>query len=1141
MLPALLCIALQAIEKAEAEQPSADMPARAFASVPIDPEVTSVLLSFNTGSEPAKVTCLFKENTPLVLNFKPSGSKLQIADLKNPSQPQVFSLDDQYIALSGLARGRTIDCYVRPNLMRYDKERQLAMLRNWGELPAASGHRLNVEFRLDPAGFEVWLEGRYCGRYDGPLPAGIEAQMGKGGDIKELTCRKGERNTRYLPLDVACIGSAVWREVRLPFAEGAREIEGVPMLVRGAEAGDVGAVRYVPARAPECDLYLARSPLDGMPETFHFSVPANQYAYAHLLCAVEDDPAEVPEVSARITRYLKNRGVSCDAIMDTAIRLPRAGEPVPSHVKPLGEVRYTRDGRELKAPLYLVSLPLKTGAITDLLFQPHDSPLMGKDPYLDFEIVGPVLKPRYASHALYPDNDALSSVQVLALTLERSPAELELKPEQIGNIFNNEELPVLVGELRGLTQADALLEWTVFDYDGVIVRSGKKKVRLEPGSKEAFRIPLVKLPLGWYSAQVWLRDGAKEWMCVPCTVAILGKDTRQALADSPYASRTASIMYPPTPEMHGILMQKAGIRGITPMGSSLDAGEKVYAQWKVRGYQIPWMSSRLTNEAEAEAEIENKIRKYLEKYPSAKTALILHESGGGPFPPELLDEPAPIPDAKTVARDQSLFNDTVRTCKVYREKFPDIRLQVGNSGNSLNLLAALMRMNLPKAYIDAMGEETLGQNKIPETPYYEYGNGTAVNFWFQKQLALKMGYGDLAVDACSEWKGRQSTDLGERTKAEWDMRDLLIAYAFGCKTIRTPDITDQGSMFYNTTYGSQGALRRYPLLYPKPSYVATATLTKVLDRVKLIRQVPLASNTTYILEFKRYGKEYVYAYWLPRGAAWLRFDFGRQITVRQVGMLGRETVMEAGKGKLSVRVSSGPAYLISPIPLKSVFRTDEIPDPMPAGYFVACAMDKASDWLVSPQSRYFKVKRSPNHFYGQKSGEFTLAEVDDEQKGRCLEWTLHASDADPTSCAGSIRLNAPLAVPGKPNTVGVWIKGNSSWARLEFELEDAEGEIFRSSGADWPANLSVNFDGWHLVRFPINNSAQWPHYIYPNWIDGNWGRSGKAGNKKVDYPIKLMAINVIMPRKVLNLTERKEVKNLSLRIKDLGVYSDATN
>ena len=140
---------------------------------------------------------------------------------------------------------------------------------------------------------------------------------------------------------------------------------------------------------------------------------------------------------------------------------------------------------------------------------------------------------------------------------------------------------------------------------------------------------------------------------------------------------------------------------------------------------------------------------------------------------------------------------------------------------------------------------------------------------------------------------------------------------------------------------------------------------------------------------------------------------------------------------------------------------------------------------------------------------------------------------------GSIRLKVPVEIPGKPNTVGVTVKGNSSRARLGFDFIDAEGETWTTCGGDWPANLSVNFDGWHFVRFPLDSSAKWPHHLYPNWIAGHWSPSGHAGNKRIDYPIKLVGISVLMPRKVLNLTEMKDVKRPSLCFKDFGAYTDA--
>ena len=128
-----------------------------------------------------------------------------------------------------------------------------------------------------------------------------------------------------------------------------------------------------------------------------------------------------------------------------------------------------------------------------------------------------------------------------------------------------------------------------------------------------------------------------------------------------------------------------------------------------------------------------------------------------------------------------------------------------------------------------------------------------------------------------------------------------------------------------------------------------------------------------------------------------------------------------------------------------------------------------------------------------------------------------------------------MPVPGRPDTIGVLVKGNGSWARLNFRFIDAEGEVWESQGADWPANLSVNFEAWHWVCFPIDLRAAWPHFIYPNWIKGYWGRvaapADGAGNRAIDFPIRLAGLSVILPRQTLNLTERVPVRELTLGLK----------
>ena len=100
----------------------------------------------------------------------------------------------------------------------------------------------------------------------------------------------------------------------------------------------------------------------------------------------------------------------------------------------------------------------------------------------------------------------------------------------------------------------------------------------------------------------------------------------------------------------------------------------------------------------------------------------------------------------------------------------------------------------------------------------------------------------------------------------------------------------------------------------------------------------------------------------------------------------------------------------------------------------------------------------------------------DEEKGECLEIALNKKDGERVSNYiteyTTLRLREPKALAGDPELIGVWVKGNSSWGQVHFEIEDAEGEVFKGQSTgkcwccdiyDWPGNTAVNFDGWSYV------------------------------------------------------------------------------
>jgi hypothetical protein len=372
-----------------------------------------------------------------------------------------------------------------------------------------------------------------------------------------------------------------------------------------------------------------------------------------------------------------------------------------------------------------------------------------------------------------------------------------------------------------------------------------------------------------------------------------------------------------------------------------------------------------------------------------------------------------------------------------------------------------------------------------------------------------------------------------RGQAEYYVRDALISYAFGFKTIYTGLLNDAGNAYYNTAWGGGGLLRRNPLLNPKPAYVAIATLTKVLDQAEFTKKIPTGSTTVYALEFRRADGKYVYAMWTPRGQAKLRLQFPTGAEVSVVSLYGAENGSFVGGSRKDVEIEcdTAPVYAVGPVSVDSVeLLSREYAGP-PESFEVVSKMDNLEDWnhlsddtsLTSRQFRSLPIRQI---------GDFELSQVDDDEKGRCLQLKLNKKGEVPeiVSEYTTLRLREPVAVTGKPDTIGVWVKGDSGWGKIIFEIEDAVGTAWRTEGAyhDWPGRLAINGDGWMFISFPIDGSSS-EKIRSPG---RRW-----TGGSEIKFPIRVVGMSVVVNRTALDLTEMRPV-TADLRFHDLGVAED---
>jgi hypothetical protein len=1087
--------------------------------------------------------------------------------------PETYTLPDTYIRFTGLNAGGkdTIDYFFRPQIGKMDPSAQVSYAREWTGIPGASERFIKYEFRLSGTkNFEVWIDGRYVGvmELESNLKK-ISFELPGGASAKNIAVIKKADDSLFLPLDISSSNGnpgifADAEPVTGGFftsrkCAGERILAGVPFIVMdGPENVDVGNIRNVWGDEWGGERYWSRNPYNGAKENIIFPVPNRQYSRAWVLCAIEDDPFKEPVLTVRLTRY---GGLVGPQIADTTLRLPRAGEPMPAGVTKVGGIKVN----EKNLPLYLAEVKIDSGRIQDLIFQSvqpgvlNDSN-MSRLPRLDFELMGDKEQGNhfYVNRETLPSYSVKSAVHVFGATLEKSPVEFCVLPAVFGNSYLPGERTEMDASVRAVEKGAYNLEWTIKDIDGKETGHGKKELKFSKAGEEVkFPVNLLQKDLGWYSVYFKLSDTAGvKLLDHTANFCLVAADKRKAGYDSQYFAWSHNRGVHGDvhkPELLRELYGRAGIGTITPIFSEAD-----FSPNKITVAAIPWenriLHSKLKQAAGNKAdwkfpgyeseEYINAFKKCVDdftaRFPHVKSALIFHEGKGGRYPVEIFREQL-TPDENADNAEKRNYDEALGVAKLYRKYYPQLKLEVGNCGDSSGVMASLFRNKFPAEYIDYIGEEWGGGlTKLAE-------DGLSRNFWSLREISRKFGY-DKPLIANYEWKYRKVNHEGLRQNAIWSARDWLVAHAWRSPRIPFTSITDAGNYYYNTVWGD-GLLSRYPETYPYPAYTAAATMTQVLDCAKLEKQLNTGSTTVYGLEFKR-GNEYVYAFWTARGQLSATLSLDKDLQLVHTSLFGTECKVKSSGGKLLVTISEEPFYLTSTASLKvtelgkRIFPSESVPAENTVS--IASIMDKVADWnlkMGKDEMLEEPVSVAPKNLRFRRPGKFELRQVKDDEKGECLELELLKSEKQHLLIQEycSIKLKTPVLVPGEPDTVGVWVKGNSGWGKLFFEFEDAEGEKWTSGPTggfgcdvyDLTDLASINFDGWHFVRLPINSKSHLkPPSVLPETLD--WRHDG-TGNRKVDFPIKLKGIGVATGNQAINLVNEVDV-NPVLKFKDFSAY-----
>ena len=446
------------------------------------------------------------------------------------------------------------------------------------------------------------------------------------------------------------------------------------------------------------------------------------------------------------------------------------------------------------------------------------------------------------------------------------------------------------------------------------------------------------------------------------------------------------------------------------------------------------------------------------------------------------------------------------------------------------------------------------------------------SLWMDRQLLDAYGYKDKAVTMCHEvcYPSTNPGNLDLETQADYFVRHAMHALAWGIPEFRPGILTDVGGNYRMSHWGSSGFCRCKPEFNVKPSFVAFATMTLVLDGAHFVRVVPTPSASLYVLEFNRPDGSQAYALWTVRGQRSVKLHREDMASWQLIDSQANPVELKADGKDLDVTVSSSPVYLTGKGRLTVAGAGEPAFDDKPAGKpAMLASLANLDDWKVEterdPELEYYSF------MIPRRQGDFAFEPVAAfEGRKQVLRVTpqpiKHGKDTMPMYAVLSHKKGIP--VPGTPTEVGLWVNGNSAWGRLLFEFTDADGQRWISLGAQqakaenpWLGSIPkellprfpnpginewntddnwgfsrINFDGWRYVGVPLPGNYPGEKYGWPSKSQWRWDKDGI-----VHYPLTFKRLIVELPEKTLHVKTFAPVARPEIYLKDLVVAQGDTN
>lgn len=882
-------------------------------------------------------------------------------------------------------------------------------------------------------------------------------------------------------------------------------------------------------------------------------VPVGDYKAIWLLAAADDDAKLSDLVTLRLGAI---EGQGQVLWHDVTARAPRAGGTAGAHPG----VTYT-----IPTPagnLYVIRVPFARAIAQD---------------FKQFRTVWLELTKELRTAVNLPDPNRFcvrpagvpSGVRIYAVTLERSPLQMELTGTEPGNVFNEPQVPTFDVKLTNVL-GDHYIPYTIETVatadDGTVTRQVLPEAFRTGGwqygnpiTRLTVRVPVPKR--GAYRLELKVLARGTDLVSErQTTFALLAPDTRKHRATSPFGCWDfgGSHGSADDPDLRGTLLVKAGLR----YGLS-DVRETVRRKYGL----VTWGDEPHLRNPAADIKAIRDRKKDDPDAPAPARLLVFHESGvsGAHMTrtPDMFTGKKYKLNAEEEKTFKVLWDQAAANVPAIRTAFPGAEIYFGNT--TPHLLEEFLRRGWPVKDLPTIGNESGCFMRLPETQPPDFISDNSC-LWMLRQIADHYGAKDVPLRQCLEicYPCTNPGNLTEMTQATYLVRHCMNSLAWKIPVIRPMVLSDAGNSYYFSNWGAAGLCHAWPNVGPKPSYVAYAVLTQVLDGAVFSRFLPLGSTAVYGAELKRPDGAFVTCLWTVRGSRPVTLQVPGATAVKVTDLMGRERDVAVKAGEATVEASDRPCYVTTPRPIGD-FKLGEPAHDTKAGEksFMISPLDRLEDWTVH-NGRDAELE-TYNFLNPRRKGEFEYREVSDEAGKRALAVKPKLPVAGPEylQMYSSLMLKKPVEIKGEPTQIGALVKGNGGWGRVIFELEDARGQRWTSIGAeqagapnpwlaDWltkeefaklnPKSMNVcdwnsddawgrsaiNFDGWRLVKFPLPGQYPGDGYHWP--MNSQWRFSGDG---IVHYPLKFKRLVVTMPEKVLYGTQYAAPQSYEVRLKDL--------